>query len=309
MTRMTFGRILAAGAVAIALALPTAGPVRAETPTHDGSVVIQTEADLTIPAGTHRDVVVVIAGDVAIQGEVETVVVVDGTATLTGARVETLVVVGGAVQVGAGSTVDQVRTVESTYEVAPGAVVGSQTSVEPAMLAAGLAPIAFAIWLGFALAYVLTGLVVAAIAGGQLRRAGGAITGRPGAVALGALGVLIGLPLLIAALAVTVIGIPTALVVAMVVLPLVWFVGSVAVAVRIGDWMLLKARGRVETSHPIVAAFIGIVVVGVLSVIPLVGFLIGLVGAGAVMLVAWDAAFGDARRTAPPTVEVGPAAA
>jgi len=177
------------------------------------------------------------------------------------------------------------------------------------MLAAGFVPIAIAVWLGVALAYVLTGLVVAAIAGGQLRRAGAAVTTRPGAVALGALGVLFGLPLLIVILAVTIVGIPTALAVAIVALPLVWFVGSLAIAVRIGDWLLLKTRGRVEAHHPLLAAFLGMVVVGVLSVIPLVGFVLASVGAGAIALVAWTAAFGDVGSGAAPTVQVDAAPA
>jgi hypothetical protein len=307
MIRSTIWRVLATSAIAFVLAMPMPGPVLAESYPHDDSVVIQANADLTIPAGTHRDAVILFTADATILGEVNTVVVIDGTATLSGARVETLVVAGGAVDIGAGSTVGEVRTIDSTYHADAGATVGSQSSIEPAVIAAGLAPVAIAVWIGVALAYVLTGLVVAAIAGRQLRRAGAAMTGEPGGVALGALGVLFGIPLLILILAVTIVGIPTALAVAIVALPLIWFVGSLAVAVRVGDWLLLKARGRVEAHHPLVAAFLGMVLVGILSVIPLVGFIIALVGSGAVSLVAWRAAFGDEGRDAAPTVLAGPA--
>ena len=250
MSRTTIWRVVAALAVALALMLPIPGPALAESP-DDGSVVDPgPDADLTVPADAHLDAVVVITADATILGEVDTVVVIDGTATLTGAHVETLLVAGGAVDIGPGSVVDQVRTIDSTYHVATGATVGSQSSIEPAVIAIGLAPIAIAVWLGFALAYVLTGLVVAAIAGSQLRRAGAAITAEPGAITLGALGVLFGIPLVIVILALTVVGIPTALTVAIVALPLIWFVGSLAVAVRIGDWLMLKTRGRVEAASP-----------------------------------------------------------
>ena len=309
MSRTTIWRVVAALAVALALLLPIPGPALAASPPDDGSVVIQARSDLTVPPGTRLDAVVLFEADATILGEVETVVVLDGTATLSGARVDTLVVAGGAVDIGPGSTVAEVRTIDSTYHAAPGAAVGSQASIDPAMLAAGFVPIAIAVWLGVALAYILTGLVVAAIAGGQLRRAGAAITSRPGSVALGALGVLFGLPLLIVILAVTIVGIPTALAVAIVALPLVWFVGSLAIAVRIGDWLLLKTRGRVEAHHPLVAAFLGMVVVGVLSVIPLFGFVLASVGAGAIALVAWTAAFGDVGSGAAPTVQVDAAPA
>lgn len=309
MTRKTIGRVLAMLAVTLTLALPAAGPVLAQDVTDDGTVIIQANVDVLVPEGEHRDVVLLFTADASILGEVETLVVFDGSATLTGARVDTLVVVGGAVDVGAGSVVDEVRTIDSTYHVAPDASVGSQTSIEPALVAATLAPVAIAAWLGFALAYVLAGLLVAAIAGAQLRRAGTALTREPGAVTLGALGVLIGAPLLIAALAVTLVGIPTALLVAIVVLPIVWFVGSLTVAVRIGDWLLLRTRGRIEADHPLVAAFLGTLVVGILSIIPMVGFLVALAGAGAVVVIAWRAAFGGGTPSAAPVLGAGPAPA
>ena len=309
MTRLTIGRALAAVAVALVLMLPIPAAVLADSDPPQDSVVIQANVDLTVPADAHRDAVVLFSADATILGDVETLVVFDGTATLSGARVETLVVAGGAVDIGPGSTVDEVRTIGSTYHAATDAVVGSQATIEPAVIAASFAPVAIAIWLGFALAYVLAGLVIAAIAGGQLRRAGAAITERPGPVVLGAVGVLIGLPLLITALAITVIGIPTALLVAIVILPLMWFVGSLTVAVRVGDWILLRTRGRVEAEHPLVAAFLGTVVVGFLSVIPLVGFVIATIGAGAVLVLAWTAAFGGAPTSPTPTLEVGPVAA
>lgn len=307
MTRLGFGRVLAAIGVALILILPLPAAVLADEWPHDGSVVMQANADLTVPEGAHRDVVIVFAADATILGDVETVVVVDGTATLSGARVASLVVTGGMADVGAGSTVDEVRLIDSTYHAAPDAVIGSQTTIEPAVVGAALAPVAIAMWLGLALAYVLAGMVVAAIAGSQLRRAGAAITERPGPVALGAVGVLIGVPLLIAGLAVTVVGIPTAILIAVVGLPLVWFLGSLTVAVRIGDWVVQQTRGRTEAQHPVVAAFIGTVIIGILSIIPLVGFLLATVGAGAIVVLAWRAAFGETR-TPTPHLDVEPVA-
>jgi hypothetical protein len=296
--------LVALAAVAVLLSFPA--PAFAEVLPHDGSVVMQVRADVTIPAGVHRDAVIVISGDVTIQGEVNTVIVVDGTATLTGARVETLVVTGGTADVAAGSTVDQVRILDSVYHASPEATVGSYETIEPAMIGAAIAPLALAVWFGFAIAYLLAGLVIAAIAGSQLRRAGASLTREPVTVAMAAIGVLIGLPLLVVLLAVTVVGIPAALAVAMVAIPLVWFVGSVSVAVRIGDWVLLQSRGRIEESHPVVAALIGLVVVGVLSVIPVIGFLLGLAGAGAALLVGWRAAFGRRPTGALPSTQAGP---
>ena len=254
---------------------------------HDDSVLFLVNAGVDVPAGEHRDVVVVVDGDVAIEGEANAVVVVSGTATVTGGRVETLVVVGGAADIGAGSVVDEVRTLNAAYHVSPDAFVRTYEAVEPSALLATIAPVAMAMWLGFAIAYLLAGLAVAAIAGSQLRRTGAALTREPLGVVVGALVVLIGLPLV---LAVSVVGIPAAVAVALVVVPAAWFFGSLAVAVRIGDWVLVQLRGRPEASHPVIAAFIGLVAVGVVSAVPVIGFLVGLAGAGAAVLVAWRAA-------------------
>jgi hypothetical protein len=296
---------VAAGAVLLSLPAPTL----ADGYPQDGSVVLQVKADVALAGGTHRDTIIVIGGDATIQGEANTLVVVDGTATLTGARVGTLIVASGTADIGAGSTVDHVQVLDSVYHASPEAMVGTYETIQPAMIAAAVAPVALAVWLGFAIAYLLAGLVVAAIAGSQLRRAGASLTREPAAVAVSAVAVLIGLPLLVVLLAVTVIGIPAALLVAMMAIPLVWFIGSVAVAVRIGDWVLYELRGRVEASHPVVAAFIGLIGVGLISVIPILGFLVGLAGAGAVMLVGWRAAFGTRPTAVSQAPQPGPMAA
>ena len=285
---------LATGAVL--LLLP--GSMLAAEPSRNDSVVFKANADVTVPAGTQRDVVIAIDGDAAVGGQVGTLVVVDGTATLTGAHVDTLIVAGGSADVDATSVVQTVRTFDSVYHAAPGATVGSHDTFQPELFAAALAPLAIALWLGFALAYLVAGLVVAAIGGRQLRQAGASLTGEPAAVLLAAVGLLVGLPVLFGLLMITVVGIPVGLAGLLVVLPMLWFVGSVAVAVRIGDWVLFQLRGRTEASHPLVAATIGLVVIGIVSVIPVVGFLVGLAGAGAAFLVAWRAAFaGGAPRT------------
>jgi hypothetical protein len=304
-------RTLKAGLVAVAtgvalLSIPI--PTLAADPAGDDSLVFQVNADLTIPAETQRDTVIAIRSDVTVAGDVGTVIVIDGSATLTGARVDTLIVTGGTADIDEASIVGTVRTLDATYRPATGAAVGSYDSIQPGVIAVALAPLAAALWLGFALAYLVAGLVVAAIGGRQLRQAGASLTAEPGTVAISALVLLIAVPVLMVALMVSVVGIPAGLALLFVVTPLIWFVGSVAVAVRIGDWTLLTLRGRVETSHPLVAALIGLVVIGVVSVIPFVGFLVGLAGAGAVFLVAWRAAFGGrAPRTATP--QPGPVAA
>src|SRR5215204_5787062 len=151
MMRTTVWRVVAAVAVALALLLPMPGPALAESFPDEGSVMIQARTDVTVPAGTHVDAVVVFDADATILGSVDAVVVLNGTATLTGANVETLFVVGGAIDIGPGSVVGDVRTIDSTYDAAPGATVGSQSALEPVAIAVSLAPLAIALWIGAAL--------------------------------------------------------------------------------------------------------------------------------------------------------------
>ena len=297
-------------AVATLLALPTAtlalgdpGSLR-----HDGSVVLQVNTDVVVPAGAHRDVVMVVGGNATIEGEVNAVVVVDGTATVAGGRIESLVVAGGTADLASGAVVDEVFTLDALYHVAPEATVGTVQAIEPGAVRAAIAPLTIAMWAGFAITYLLAGLFVAAIAGSQLRRAGATLTREPVAVTVGAIAALIGLPVVVALLAISIVGIPAAIAVAVVAIPAVWFFGSLAVAVRIGDWALLRVRGRTEASHPVMAALLGLVVVGVLSVIPVLGFLVGLAGAGAAVVVGWRAAFGGPAPT-PQLPQAGPVAA
>ena len=142
---------------------------------------------------------------------------------LTGAHVDTLIVAGGSADVDATSVVQTVRTFDSVYHAAPGATVGSHDTFQPELFAAALAPLAIALWLGFALAYLVAGLAVAAIGGPALRQAGASLTGEPAAVLLAAVGLLVGLPVLFGLLMITVVGIPVGLAGLLVVLPMLWF--------------------------------------------------------------------------------------
>src|SRR6185503_19633895 len=99
--------ILCLGVARVALA--------AEPFPHSGRVVISSQGDVTIPAGEHADVVVVVQGAANINGEVNTLVVIDGTATLAGARLESMVAVSSEVEVGDGTVISgELQRLDST---------------------------------------------------------------------------------------------------------------------------------------------------------------------------------------------------
>jgi hypothetical protein len=86
--------IAIAGALVIALLLLVPAVLAAEPLPSTGRVLISTEGDISVPAGQHADLVVVVNGTATIEGEVNTIVAVDGTAILTDARTETVIWLG-----------------------------------------------------------------------------------------------------------------------------------------------------------------------------------------------------------------------
>ena len=96
---------LAGGLVlALAVLVPVALAADPSLP-HTGRVLVSVGGDITLPAGEHADVVVVVRGTATILGEVNTIVTVDGRAILTGARAETLVAVSSPVTLSSGTVV------------------------------------------------------------------------------------------------------------------------------------------------------------------------------------------------------------
>ena len=88
-------RLLFAFGLVLVVSLIAAPAVIAADPSmaHTGRIVVSTQGDATIPAGDHADVVFVTKGVATIAGEVNTLIVIDGSAVVSGATVETIVAV------------------------------------------------------------------------------------------------------------------------------------------------------------------------------------------------------------------------
>ena len=75
--------LVAAAAIMLGVAAPAA--LAAEPNSDTRSVVASIAHDVDIPAGDHVDLLVIVRGHADIAGSVDTIVVIDGSATLTGA--------------------------------------------------------------------------------------------------------------------------------------------------------------------------------------------------------------------------------
>lgn len=279
-----------AGAMLLVLFLLVPAVLAAE-PGERGWVLVSVNGDVTVPAGDTAETVVVINGTATIAGSSTTVVVINGRAELTGATVESLVAISSQVDIGAGTTVNgDVRYLDSTVtQAADAQVTGSVRDVtgDLAVFGAVIVSAFFLLWLGFALAAVVAALVLAGLAARQVRAAEAIISREPGiALVAGIAGTFLPI-LLIVALFVTVVGAPLGFAILFGVWPFLAFVGYLVAAIWVGDWILARTSPGVHRERPYLASIIGLLVLAVLTIVPLVGAIATLFGFGAVLVLAW----------------------
>ena len=263
-----------------------------ESAEQTGRFVFVAGGDVEVAADEQADAVIVIGGDATVAGTVHALVVVNGTATLTGATVDALTVVGGSAELDATTTVTgDVYHLNSTIDAAEGSTIGGEVrdvTTDVGGFALFLGAAAIVLWIGFALATVVVGLLVAGLASRQVRTATRLISRSPGRTFLvGLLAVVVPPFLAIVAFA-TLVGIPAGLGLLFVLWPALAFVGYLVAAIWLGEWLLY--RNRLEDDRPdrpYLAAVVGLIVGFVIGLVPLVTPVISVFGLGAVVLAAW----------------------
>ncbi|HWO72021.1 MAG TPA: hypothetical protein VNN21_00515, partial [Dehalococcoidia bacterium] len=160
------------------------------------------------------------------------------------------------------------------------------------------------VWLGSAIAIIVAGLVFAAVGGRQLREAAQRMTSDPVNVVIGAVFVAVALPALAAIAAITLVGIPLALAVLLVVLPSLLILGYIVAGARLGGAIIGLASDAEAEGHPYAATAVGLLVLQLLLLLPVIGFLIAAIaalwGAGALAYGAFKAAGGRGVETSAP---------
>jgi hypothetical protein len=308
-------RKLLAVLAAVLLVLGLAGAVAAadEAPDRTGRFVFVAGGDVEVAADEQADAVVVIGGDAAVAGTVKALVVVNGTATLTGATVDSLTVVGGAAELDAATTVTgDVYHLGSSVDAADGAEIGGEirdVTTDAGAFAIFLGAAAIVLWIGFALATVLVGLLVAGLAARQVRQATTLISREPGMTFLTGLLAVIVPPILAVLAFATLVGIPAGLGLLFVVWPALAFAGYIVAAIWLGEWLLTRNRPEAERpERPYLAAIVGLFLAFVIGLVPLVTAVVSLFGLGAVVLASWRTLRNRPASVAP-TVAAQPTAA
>jgi hypothetical protein len=258
---------------------------------HTGRILVSTDGDISVPASEHADVVVVVNGTATIAGEVNTIVVVDGAANLTGARTESVFAVRSPVTVGPGSVVlGNVMKVDSVVtQVGDGSITGGVRDIAADIAGIGMfiGPALILAYVGFALAAIAAGLLLAGLAARQVRAAEALISGQPvQTLVAGLAGVF--LPIfLVAILFVTIVGAPLGIGILIGLWPLAAFLGYLVAGIWIGDWVLARMSPGTTRDRPYLAAVLGLLILQVLAILPFLSFIASLFGFGAVLLLAW----------------------
>ncbi len=280
-----------AGAMLIVLLLLVPAVFAASPLPHTGRVLMSFGGDVTLPAGEHADAVIVINGTATILGEANTVVAVDATVNLLGARAESVLAIRSPVEVGQGTVVyGDIRTLESAVHQTGNASVQGKVSdltADLALIGFVLGPAFFLWFIGLALAGIVAAMLLAGIAARQVRAVETLIRTEPGTTFVVGVGGLI-VPLFLAVLAIiTIVGAPVGLGLLLGLWPLTAFIGYLVTGIFIGDWILNRVNGEVPAERPYLAAVVGMIVLEVMGIIPPIAALATLFGFGGVILMAW----------------------
>jgi hypothetical protein len=276
------------------LLVAPAAVIAADGVTQSERIVLTFSGDATLPADQQAEAIFVAGGNALIEGQANVVIVIEGTATLRGATVETLTIINGTANIEAGSTVtSDVLQLNSAVNTATGATIGG--TVRPivqdlAGLVFFLGTAALLMWLGVALATLLAALALAGFASRQVRTAEAVISTEPLRAFLVGLAMVILPPLLLLLLAVTVVGLPLALSMMFFVWPALALAGYLVGAIWVGEW-LLRLGGRPAGERPYLAALIGVVICGLLGIIPIVSAVVSIFGLGAITVAGWRTLF------------------
>ena len=298
---------LAAGILLVAAAAPALA-ADDELP-HTGRVIFVAGGDIDIAAGDQADAVIVINGTATVAGTVNALIVFDGTASVAGATLESLTIVNGTAELGAGTTIlGDVGRLGSSVQRADGVEIGGTVrdlAGDAAAFGFFIGAAAIVLWIGFGLATVLVGLLVAGLAARQVRTATTLIRRETGMTVMAGLLAIVVPPIVAAMLIVTVVGIPAGIGLLVVLWPALAFIGYIVAAIWLGEWLLGRRNPEATPAdRPYGAALIGLLVAFLIGLVPLVSAALSILGLGAVVLAGWRTLRGTSQR--PPVVAAQP---
>ena len=269
--------------------------------------VLHVRRDAVVAEGTSVRTVVVVDADVRVAGEVENLVVIRGTAVVSGRVTGNITVIRGDLELEGRAVVHDVSLLRSDLVRATGATVEGRIRETSGTWWLGWSLLFGLLFIfGLGLALLLAGLVFAAVGAPTLGRAVDAMSNKTGQTILAGLCTMIGLPILAIVALVTIVGIPIGLGILVLVLPALAFLGYIVAGTWLGSLIFRRRAGA--TAKPIREALVGLALLLLVVLIPGLGWLaftlLGTWGSGALVYLAWR----NLRGTAGPPPAGEPAA-
>ena len=307
-------RWLAVFAIALALAsVPATASAQSPEDDEEG-FLMRVNGDVVIPQGEQVSTVVVIDGNLTVEGTVtDFVLVIKGDARVSGTVGGDLTVISGDIELTSSAVVENVNSVRGGLVRAQGATVNGDIHERDnfafAWAAAGVFSILF--WIGMTFTMVVAALVFARFGARQLTDAATLMTGDIVNSIIGTVFIWVGGPMLAVLAFITVIGIPLGLGIVLFLLPALGFLGYLVAGTRLGTFVL-GLGGRERTGQPYLEAALGTLLLQLLILVPVFGaiaaFLAGVWGAGALAFVIYRGAGGKGFEPEAPPTTTAPAA-
>jgi hypothetical protein len=290
--------------IALFLALLPATSFAQVNEASEAGFVMRIDGDLTVREGESVDVAVVIHGNVQVDGTVKDfLMVIDGDGEISGRVDGDIVAISSTIDLAADAVIDgDVNLIDSDLSQAPGSQVLGDVNNEFEINWWVLLIVNFVFWIGMTIAVLVFGLLLVAVAPRQAANAAAAMTADPGWSILSAVIAFIGIPIAAIIALVTVIGVPLGVGVLVFMLPAVWFLGYLVGGLMLGTLIYSPASEQVRGNRYL-AVVTGLAIIQLFALVPFLGILVavlmGLWGAGAVVLLAWRS-FRAPRDASPP---------
>jgi hypothetical protein len=272
--------------------------------TDSGSVMAGLRDDVVVEAGQTSEFVLVADGSARIEGAVGGLIAFDADVVVSGsgASVADMFTVGGTLTVDGGATIGDLAHSDTDLTGVTAGSISDERDVQTDLAgaaawgAAALLIVLLFVWIGAGLAMLVSALLVVAFGTSQVRRAAFNIGNDVLKTLVVGLLMLIIPWIVIGLLAITIVGIPLAIGLAV-----LWFfaafLGYITVGLWIGERILSRAR---SSARPYGAAFLGVLILMLLSWIPLVTPIALWFGVGSVSLAGWRVLRGGTVPPVPP---------
>lgn len=299
-------RILSAALVTVVLVLGWPAAALAATAAAETDAFVVLSGPAVVAADERYDSVVVALGDVTIDGTVDEVVVGRGDVTVAGTVTDTVVALDGLVTVTDGGRVGGDVTSSQRPVIAPGGELAGMVHRVDLVDVGNEAVRLFGVywWVATTVSLLLLVSVLALVLPRGVAAAVEAGIREPTPAAVSGLLLAVGVPIAAVVLAVTLVGVPLALGLSVLMGP-VAVLGYLAAGAVLGQLLLRRP------DQQLVAAIVGVGVLQLLALIPYAApllLLAAIYGTGALAVAAWRHGhpLSPAPRPAPPAPAVTP---